>query len=102
MAAPFNVSRGAVREAFSQLEQLGIIAVQSGGARMRALSSAGILVLRLLMARGVFPSPVLVRQFVQTFVSLAAHNARDALACVDSEQMNCITEIIVFWIAQRR
>ncbi|MAJ56024.1 MAG: hypothetical protein CBC67_08155 [Gammaproteobacteria bacterium TMED107] len=32
MAAPFNASRGAVREAFSQLEQLGIIAVQSGGA----------------------------------------------------------------------
>ena len=95
MAAPFNASRGAVKEAFSQLEQLGIIAVQSGGARMRALSSASISVLGLLMARGVFPGPVLVRQFVQTFASLAAHNSRDALACADSEQMNCITEMVV-------
>ena len=84
MDAQCNASSGAVREAFSQLEQLGIIAGQLGGAQMRALSSARISVLGLLMARGVFPGPVLVRQFVQTFASLAAHNSRDALACADS------------------
>lgn len=102
MTAPFSASRGAVREAFPQLEQLGIIAVQSGGARMRALSSAGTLVLRLLIARGVFPGPVLVRQLAQTFASLDAHNARDALACADAEQMNCIVEMVVISTGQRR
>lgn len=95
MAARFNASRGAVREAFSQLEQLGIIAVLPGGARVKALSSASISVLGPLMARGDSPDPVLVRQFLQTFGSLAAQNAREALACADAEQMNCIREMVV-------
>ena len=95
MAARFNASRGAVREAFSQLEQLGIIAVLPGGARVRALSSASVSVLGPLMARGASPDPVLVRQFLQTFGSLAAQNAREALACADAGQMNCIREMVV-------
>ena len=94
-AARFNASRGAIREAFSQLEQLGIIAVLPGGARVRALNSASISVLGPLMARGVSPDLVLVRQFLQTFGSLAAQNAREALACADAAQMNCITEMVV-------
>ena len=47
------------------------------------------------MARGVSPDLVLVRQFLQTFGSLAAFNAREALACADAEQMNCIREMVV-------
>ena len=95
MAARFNASRGAIREAFSQLEQLGIIVVLPGGARVRALSSASISVLGPLMARGVSPDLALVRQFLQTFGSLSAQNAREALACADAAQMNCIREMVV-------
>ncbi len=95
MAIRFNASRGAVREAFSQLEQVGIIAVQPGGARVRALSSASISILGPLLARGASPDLVLVRQFMQTFGSLAAQNAREALACADVDQMNCIREMVV-------
>ena len=95
MASRFNASRGAVREAYSQLEQLGIIVVLPGGARVRALSSASISVLGPLMARGVSPDPVLVRQFLQTFGSLAAQNVREALACADADQLNCIREMVV-------
>ena len=96
MAARFNASRGAIREAFSQLEQLGIIAVLPGGARVRALNSASISVLGPLMARGVSHGDlVLVRQFLQTFGSLVAQNAREALACADAAQMNCIREMVV-------
>ena len=95
MAIRFNASRGAVREAFSQLEQVGIIAVQPGGARVRALSSASISILGPLLARGASPDLVLVRQFMQTFGSLAAQNVREALACADSDQMNCIREMVV-------
>jgi DNA-binding FadR family transcriptional regulator len=47
------------------------------------------------MARGVSPDLVLVRQFLQTFGSLAAQNAREALACADAAQMNCIREMVV-------
>ena len=76
-AARFNASRGAHREALSQLEQLGIIAVLPGGARVRALSSERVSVPGPLMARGASLDPVLVRQFLQTFGSLAAQNARE-------------------------
>ena len=34
LAARFDASRGAVREALSQLEQLGLIHTQPGGARV--------------------------------------------------------------------
>jgi len=47
------------------------------------------------MARGASPDPVLVRQFLKTFGSLAAQNAREALACADAGQMNCIREMVV-------
>ena len=95
MAIRFNASRGAVREAFSQLEQVGIIAVQPGGARVRALSSASISILGPLLARGASPDLVLVRQFMQTFGSLAAQIVREAIACADSDQMNCIRDMVV-------
>ena len=45
MATPFNASRGVVREAFTQLEQLGGIAVRLGGEGVGALSSASVSVL---------------------------------------------------------
>ena len=64
MAAQFNASRGAVREASLQLKQLGIIAGWVSGAPNRSLCSAIISVLGLLMALGVFPDPVLVWQLV--------------------------------------
>ncbi len=95
MAARFNASRGAIREAFSQLEQLGIIAVLPGGALVKAQKSASISVLGPLVARGVSPDLVLERQFLQTFGSLAAQNAREVLACADAAQMNCIREMVV-------
>ena len=43
------------------------------------------------------------RPGVATCASLrisAAHNAREALACVDVEQMNCIREMVVFFDGQ--
>ena len=50
MAAPFNGSRGAAREASLQLKKLGIIAGWVSGARKSTLSAASILVLGLLTA----------------------------------------------------
>ena len=95
LAARFNASRGAVREAFSQLEQLGLIDIQLGGTRVQSLHSASLAVLGPLMARTELPDPVLVRQFLQTFGALAALSAREAVQSANQEQMNRIRELVV-------
>ncbi len=45
LAARFDASRGAVREALSQLEQLGLIHTQPAGARVQGVNSASLAVL---------------------------------------------------------
>ena len=95
LAVRFNASRGAVREAFSQLEQLGLIDIQLGGTRVQSLQSASIAVLGPLMARTELPDPVLVRQFLQTFGALAALSAREAVQSARQEQMNRMREMVV-------
>ena len=95
LAAHFNASRGAVREALSQLEQIGLIDIQPGGARVQSLQSASIPVLGPLLARDELPDPVLVHQFPQTFGALAALSAREAVQSANQEQMNRMRELVV-------
>lgn len=95
LAARFNASRGAVREAFSQLEQLGLIDIQPGGGRVQPLQSASIAVLGPLMARAELPDPLLVQQFLQTFGALAALSAREAVQSANQEEMNRMRELVV-------
>ena len=95
LAAHFNASRGAVREALSQLEQIGLIDIQPGGARVQSLQSASIPVLGPLLAREELPDPVLVHQFLQTFGALAALSAREAVQSANQEQMNRMRELVV-------
>lgn len=95
LAAHFNASRGAVREALSQLEQIGLIDIQPGGARVQSLQSASIAVLGPLMARDELPDPVLVEQFLQTFGALAALSAREAVQSANQEQLNRMHELVV-------
>ena len=85
LAVRFNASRGAVREALSQLEQIGLIDIQPGGARVQPLQSASIEVLGPLMARTELPDPELVQQFLQTFGALAALSAREAVQSANQE-----------------
>ena len=42
LASRFDASRGAVREALSQLEQSGLIEIQPGGARVKPIEAASI------------------------------------------------------------
>ena len=87
LAARFNASRGAVREALSQLEQLGLIRILPGGARVQAIDAASIAILGPLMAIDVLPDPLLVDQFLQTFGALAALTARSAINQASNEEM---------------
>ena len=67
LAARFGASRGAVREALSQIEQLRLIDIQPGGARIKEVNDASIAVLGPLLGLGPAPDAGLVDQFLDTF-----------------------------------
>lgn len=94
LAARFDASRGAVREALSQLEQLGLIHTQPGGARVQSVSSASLAVLGPLMALDDHPDPLLVDQFLQTFSVLTAMTAKNAVNAASPEQLNQLKKLI--------
>lgn len=87
LATRFSASRGAVREALSQLEQLRIISVQPGGARVQPIELASIAILGPLLGLQEVPAPELVDQFLQTFGALASLTAREAVAMADQQQL---------------
>ena len=95
LASRFDASRGAVREALSQLEQLGLINIQPGGARVRDIESASIAILGPLMVLQDTPDPNLVDQFLRTFGALAATIAREALEKATPEQLNRMKKMVV-------
>jgi GntR family transcriptional repressor for pyruvate dehydrogenase complex len=85
LAARFDASRGAVREALSQLEQLGLIRTQPGGARVQSLNAASLAVLGPLMALDDHPDPLLVDQFLQTFSVLIAMTTKNAVTAASPQ-----------------
>lgn len=87
LAARFDASRGAVREALSQLEQLGLIRSQPGGARVQSVNSASLAVLGPLLALDDHPDPTLVDQFLQTFGVMAALTAKNAISAASPQQL---------------
>jgi len=95
LAARFDASRGAVREALSQLEQLGLIRTQPGGARVQGVNTASLAVLGPLLALGDSPDPTLVDQFLQTFGALAALTAKNAVNAASPEQLTQLKKLIV-------
>lgn len=95
LAGRFNASRGAVREALSQLEQIGLIRVHPGGARVQAIDAASIAILGPLMALDAFPDAELVDQFLQTFSALSTLTTRVAIEKANSTQLNHISEMLV-------
>lgn len=95
LAARFDASRGAVREALSQLEQLGLINTQPGGARVQSVNAASLAVLGPLLALDDHPDPLLVDQFLQTFGVLAALTAKSAVNAASPEQLIQLKKLVV-------
>lgn len=95
LAARFDSSRGAVREALSQLEQSGLIDIQPGGARVKPIEAASISVLGPLMSLDEVPDPALVDQFLQTFGALSALTAREAIKQANDEDMIRLRRMVV-------
>ncbi|MEZ5490943.1 MAG: GntR family transcriptional regulator [Gammaproteobacteria bacterium] len=95
LAARFSVSRGAIREALSQLEQQGIIEIQPGGARVKPLEEASLAVLGPLLTLEEVPDPELVDQFLEIFSVLTALTVKGAVEQATTEQMNRLQEMLV-------
>ena len=95
LAARFDASRGAVREGLSQLEQLGLIRIQPGGARVQSVNVASLAVLGPLLALDDHPDPLLVDQFLQTFGVLAALTAKSAVNSASQEQLIQLKKLVV-------
>ena len=65
LAERFGVSRGSVREALKQLDQLGLLDIQhGGGARVRPLEDASLDIVRHLLALPEGPGVELVTQLL--------------------------------------
>ncbi len=85
LAGRFDANRGAVREAMQRLQQLGIVNIQPGGARVAPIDEASLDVIGHLLALGDLPEASLVSQVMAVVTSLmtlaaetAARHASDA------------------------
>ena len=65
LAARMQVSRGAVREAFRALAQLGLIVIAPGGARAAPVEEASLDVLGHLIELDELPDPVLTEHVME-------------------------------------
>jgi len=95
LAARFNASRGAVREGFSQLEQIGLIRIFPGGARVQLIETASLAVLGPMLELSDIPDPQLVDQFLETYCALASLTARSAVVKASQEELNQLHQTIV-------
>lgn len=94
LATTFTASRGAVREALSELAQSGLIDIQPGGVRVQALENASLSVLGPLMALDSVPSPQLVEQFLQIFGMLSSLTAKNAVEKANDEQLQELQRLL--------
>ena len=60
LVSRFETSRGTVREAFKKLEQLGVVSIQPGGARVVPVEDCTLDILGPLLDLGEVPDPLLI------------------------------------------
>ena len=79
IAARFETSRGTVREAYKKLEQLGIVSIQPGGARVVPVEECTLDVLGPLMQLDDVPDPSLLDATVDVGAVLMRYAAELAV-----------------------
>jgi DNA-binding FadR family transcriptional regulator len=87
LAVRFAVGRGTVREAFKKLEQLGLVAVQHGGARVVPIEECTLDVLGPLLDLQDVPDAGLVDQVLELFGVLLSTAARSAVRRAPPEEL---------------
>ena len=90
LATRFDVNRGAVREAVKTLQQLGIVDVQPGGARVASVEEASFDVIGKLLEVHAVPDPDLVTQVLQVIGALFKLAAETAIEQASDDQIQNI------------
>ncbi|MBL4819393.1 MAG: FadR family transcriptional regulator [Gammaproteobacteria bacterium] len=94
LSSRFDVSRGAVREALSQLEQQGITETQPGGVRVRKIEQATLAILGPMLTLQEVPDPELVDQFLKIFSMLTSLTVKGAVGHANDEQMDQLNQLL--------
>jgi DNA-binding FadR family transcriptional regulator len=84
----FDTSRGLVREAFKKLEQLGIVSIQPGGARVVPITECTLDVLGPLLDLNALADPKLVDEVLHMFGVLLDVAARTAVRKAEQDQID--------------
>ncbi len=88
LAARFDANRGAVREAMKKLEQIGLVEIQPGGARVKDMTEASLDVLGHMLAQETLPDPLLVDQMLVVITSLMRIATEQTLELASDEEIN--------------
>ncbi len=94
LSSRFTANRGAVREALKQLEQLGIISIQPGGARVLPKEEATLEILGHLLCLNEYPDARLVDQFLEVFKALCVMSAESFLSHANESQLLYVKSIV--------
>jgi DNA-binding FadR family transcriptional regulator len=99
LALRFATGRGSVREALKRLEQLGIVTIQRGGARIVPVESCTLDVLGPLLELDEVPNIELTDQVLQMIGALIRLAAREAFEKATPEQIAHIKQLAASLLA---
>ena len=94
IAARFETSRGTVREAYKKLEQLGIVSIQPGGARVVPVQDCTLDVLGPLLDLNEVPDLRLVDQIFGVGAVLISYAAELAVERGDPTRLSAVEKLL--------
>ncbi|MCP4007352.1 MAG: FadR family transcriptional regulator [bacterium] len=94
LASRFETTRGVARIALKKLEQMGMVAIQPGGARVQPLGESSLEVIGHLIELESPPDPNLVDQVLEVVGALVAANVRMTIERAESEKLERVEELI--------
>lgn len=90
LAARFETSRGAIREALKTLERVGIAKVQPGGTRVAPIGEATLDVIGDLLEAQGQPGPELVADMIETLQALAVLAVRTTVQRAGDAELDAL------------
>ena len=87
LAVRFDANRGAVREAMKKLEQIGLVEIQPGGARVKDRTEASLDVIGHLLSQDSVPDALLVDQILVVINSLMLVAAEQTVELASEAEM---------------
>lgn len=94
LAARFEVSRGAAREALQRLDQLGVLVVQPGGARVAPVEQASLDIIGHLLDLDDLPPVDLVDEILQVVKGLISLATERAVQRGSAQEIESITALL--------